>query len=890
MSSESLCSTRMINDKLGCPTGADPCPVTNRFQMVDRLLDEIRSKKGKYSALERRGWLASAILAMKVPNEFLSWNAQEGQTEGQTYDALPEEIKKFYELEVINITDIMRMYDISISSKEGMYTQIKYIKQLLLDVKKRAPSELPDDAKVFLDLLMNAFREKLSERLERTYSQGLKCKTECEDPVKEIYGEVLDNQRWENYLLYTDAMFFAYLPFYFFMEFLRCECGYTIPRIRKTFYRQRSSSQPEGYDGFHFLHCSTEEPFSVVFHMPALYPIAPSEQYEISLLYQCVQDALLNFMKKLRAYESGRTNKDKTDSPAEKNGWVLKNSIAHELFRAAEETHLNDTSPNDLRYTITLNYNQRPLMVLPQTNHDGATTASGCKVGVYGDTSDAVFTQNGIFTTDSNGKIEISGLIPGGYIISEIKAPQEQGLDRSSNNEVVAPNNDDHSIIFFARTPGSLVIKRKDPLTDEPLEGVTIKISASTGKFVPDKKDCISSKGHYKADRNGIPKPNITGQANHLDSDLMLYFMLPMWSFNPFIRLLQFHAPSSYSKDTIRTQVINLVVDSYKNSTNSKKRKKAIDNKLNKFPECLKDMVEAICLIYNPRLFLNKNPFENDKLVSAVSLLNQRIHEIDIWERYPYDEDNTTEYIWKNVVASGCNLVTDTDDYIDEIFLCNPSDEILKQLFFARGFHTVIMTEFEQGLLSSVNNYAQDVISSQSATSEIYKIYTAFQSNRMYDAIIDLDYWGDIKICSKHFCLDDLAQGLVPTTRLAVIQRVQSFLKQNSKCIDIVFDEFIRLRAKNNLQINTIKIDFSQYYEVKMNYCVLPETEELKPNKKALFHAIKRSCNHIDLSSIQPEVMDDLTYAVLLNTVFKGKYNRMIAQLDEIFSKTIITV
>lgn len=75
-----------------------------------------------------------------------------------------------------------------------------------------------------------------------------------------------------------------------------------------------------------------------------------------------------------------------------------------------------------------------------------------------------------------------------------------------------------------------------------------------------------------------------------------------------------------------------------------------------------------------------------------------------------------------------------------------------------------------------------------------------------------------------------------------------------------------------------------------MNYCVLPETEELKPNKEALFHAIKRSCNHIDLSSIQPEVMDDLTYAVLLNTVFKGKYNRMIAQLDEIFSKTIITV
>ena len=51
------------------------------------------------------------------------------------------------------------------------------------------------------------------------------------------------------------------------------------------------------------------------------------------------------------------------------------------------------------------------------------TTAAGCEVGLDGVIGTATMTSNGIFTTDSNGKIRISNLAPGAYVLTEIKAP-----------------------------------------------------------------------------------------------------------------------------------------------------------------------------------------------------------------------------------------------------------------------------------------------------------------------------------------------------------------------------------------------------------------------------------------------------------------------------------
>ena len=51
------------------------------------------------------------------------------------------------------------------------------------------------------------------------------------------------------------------------------------------------------------------------------------------------------------------------------------------------------------------------------------TTAAGCEVGLDGVIGTSTLTQNGLFTTDSNGEIRITNLAPGAYVLTEVKAP-----------------------------------------------------------------------------------------------------------------------------------------------------------------------------------------------------------------------------------------------------------------------------------------------------------------------------------------------------------------------------------------------------------------------------------------------------------------------------------
>lgn len=51
------------------------------------------------------------------------------------------------------------------------------------------------------------------------------------------------------------------------------------------------------------------------------------------------------------------------------------------------------------------------------------TTAAGCEVGLDGVIGTATATQNGIFTTDAHGQIKLTNLLPGTYMLTEVKAP-----------------------------------------------------------------------------------------------------------------------------------------------------------------------------------------------------------------------------------------------------------------------------------------------------------------------------------------------------------------------------------------------------------------------------------------------------------------------------------
>ena len=165
--------------------------------------------------------------------------------------------------------------------------------------------------------------------------------------------------------------------------------------------------------------------------------------------------------------------------------------------------------------TVSLTFKNQPKGKLIIQKRDSATgqplpgaefrvtTAAGCEVGLDGVIGTATLTQNGIFTTDGQGEIKITNLAPGAYVLTEIKAPTGYVMDRASTNVVIGKNGDTQTVIVKNSKAGTLVIDKRDSLTGKPLQGVTFKVTTSTGAFVPAENGQISSNGLYFTDKDG---------------------------------------------------------------------------------------------------------------------------------------------------------------------------------------------------------------------------------------------------------------------------------------------------------------------------------------------------------------------------------------------------
>ena len=130
-------------------------------------------------------------------------------------------------------------------------------------------------------------------------------------------------------------------------------------------------------------------------------------------------------------------------------------------------------------------------------------TAAGCEVGKDGVIGTATLTQNGLFTTDGNGQIILSNLMPGTYVITETKAPAGYHIDQAVTNVTMAPNGDTQSIVITDTPLGSLVIVKKDAATGEALRGVEFEVRTSDGTLVANAGGRVSSNGRYSTNDEG---------------------------------------------------------------------------------------------------------------------------------------------------------------------------------------------------------------------------------------------------------------------------------------------------------------------------------------------------------------------------------------------------
>ena len=125
------------------------------------------------------------------------------------------------------------------------------------------------------------------------------------------------------------------------------------------------------------------------------------------------------------------------------------------------------------------------------------TTAAGCEVGLDGVIGTSTLTSNGIFTTDSQGEIRISNLVPGAYVISEIKAPDGYVMDSPSTNVVIGSGGDTQTVIITNTPKATLTITKRDAVTRKPL---------ANAEFI-----VRDSEGHAVGPTNGIYKTGTDG-------------------------------------------------------------------------------------------------------------------------------------------------------------------------------------------------------------------------------------------------------------------------------------------------------------------------------------------------------------------------------------------
>ncbi len=107
---------------------------------------------------------------------------------------------------------------------------------------------------------------------------------------------------------------------------------------------------------------------------------------------------------------------------------------------------------------------------------------------------------NGIYYTDSEGQINISG-VTGTLVFTEVSSIPGYLIDENRKSQTIVVNPDDHQSVYFYNQPiGNLVIKKMSSTTKEPLSDVVIRVTRTDGTVVGE------SNGEFRTDEAGFIK------------------------------------------------------------------------------------------------------------------------------------------------------------------------------------------------------------------------------------------------------------------------------------------------------------------------------------------------------------------------------------------------
>ena len=97
--------------------------------------------------------------------------------------------------------------------------------------------------------------------------------------------------------------------------------------------------------------------------------------------------------------------------------------------------------------------------------------------------NEGLTSSNGLYTTDINGQIVLSKLLPGTYVVSEEKAPDNYRKDPTPQTVVVNAG-DTQTIRFYDDPLCTLTILKRDAVTKKPLKGAEFMVRDSSGHVI----------------------------------------------------------------------------------------------------------------------------------------------------------------------------------------------------------------------------------------------------------------------------------------------------------------------------------------------------------------------------------------------------------------------
>lgn len=167
--------------------------------------------------------------------------------------------------------------------------------------------------------------------------------------------------------------------------------------------------------------------------------------------------------------------------------------------RIAPEGYACDTKPQTIEIgtdgaTYKVHFQNQPMcsLVILKKDADNGNPLSGAQFKVTTSKGDVIGRNNGIFTTDSNGSITIPNLEKGSYIIEEVKAPDGYVLEEQSKT-IEIDFGKTYTLEFTNKKMTSLVVKKVDAISGEPLVGAKFVVEKQNGEHV----------GEYTTDNTG---------------------------------------------------------------------------------------------------------------------------------------------------------------------------------------------------------------------------------------------------------------------------------------------------------------------------------------------------------------------------------------------------